>query len=454
MEKKIEDNPEIEIDFKKILLIIWQRKISIIVCFIVFVLGAAVLTQFMDKKYLSEAKILINKTNSTNLADINPFIISDLSSRASGVSSLLGVGSNLASEIEIIKSPLVIDRVIKENNLRYEKGPKQGEFISTETFLQGDISIKEIQKSKIIVIGYKSQDPETSYNIVKSIIKNYKEVYENINSRKASNDRKFIEESYLQAKKSLENKISKLKNFKGISSGGVSINYGVLSLYDKKLGRDIKNLVASNLKSKKAEIELEQDIEKLKMLKTKYEWISLVENLSKNVTNVVVLKRPELRKDFEYKEPLLEINLLLGAVLGVIFSLIIVLYKEITDSKLTLSEIDDKMPIVLNKKFNINELESQICLNNINSLSIISLTEEKKKVKFLKKLEDLTLSQNLQVNITSNSSIPELIKTIKTRNNLILLSQVNYTDKNTYKQIKSAFSKLNKEAISEFVYSS
>ncbi|MDD3012585.1 MAG: Wzz/FepE/Etk N-terminal domain-containing protein [Candidatus Gastranaerophilales bacterium] len=122
-----QNSDEIIIDFNKIWRIICYRKSLIITCFVLAIILSGLLTILMPKKYETEAKLLINKSSSTNLADINPFIISDaVDIGGGGMSSLLGGSSNLSNEIEILKSPLVLDPVIKINNLKYKKGKKTG----------------------------------------------------------------------------------------------------------------------------------------------------------------------------------------------------------------------------------------------------------------------------------------------------------------------------------------
>ena len=54
---------------------------------------------------------------------------------------MAGGSGTLINELELMQSPLVIDKVIRENNLVYKKkwgilsNPKEGEYISTAAFL-------------------------------------------------------------------------------------------------------------------------------------------------------------------------------------------------------------------------------------------------------------------------------------------------------------------------------
>ena len=131
---------ELNIDFKKIFFILFYRKNLIFKTFIIVLVFFIALTFILPKKYKTDADLYINKSNNTNLAELNPYIISSLTG-GEGISGMLNaMGGGLQNEIEIIKSPLVIDNVIKENNLRYKNGRKKGELISTLYFIVQPLS--------------------------------------------------------------------------------------------------------------------------------------------------------------------------------------------------------------------------------------------------------------------------------------------------------------------------
>ena len=65
------------INLNNIISKIIENKKTIIVLFLIFNFIAVALCVVLPKKYVSEAKILIKKTGSTNLSYINPFIISE-----------------------------------------------------------------------------------------------------------------------------------------------------------------------------------------------------------------------------------------------------------------------------------------------------------------------------------------------------------------------------------------
>ena len=134
---------ELTIDLKKIFKTLWSRKKEIFLTFVLITGFFIALTFILPKKYTVTSDLYINKTGTTNLSDLNPFVIADqgVGSGFAGVFS--GGNSGLNDELEIIQSPLVIDRVIKENDLKIKKGKKAGEYISTAAFLKKNISIEK-----------------------------------------------------------------------------------------------------------------------------------------------------------------------------------------------------------------------------------------------------------------------------------------------------------------------
>jgi uncharacterized protein involved in exopolysaccharide biosynthesis len=207
---------EFSIDLNKIWHIIIHRKILIALCYVVILSIVALLTLFvLPKMYNSEARILINRASTTNLSEINPFVISELSKGiALGGSYLASSASSLDDDIAVIKSPIVLDDVIKQNNIKYTTGLKTGKYIVSKDFPTENLEIKPAKDSiNVITISYKSTDPKYSYNIVNSVLKAYKKAFEIINSKKATDDRQFLETFYNNAMQEFNKKADKLKEY-------------------------------------------------------------------------------------------------------------------------------------------------------------------------------------------------------------------------------------------------
>ncbi|OGI27875.1 MAG: hypothetical protein A2287_09730 [Candidatus Melainabacteria bacterium RIFOXYA12_FULL_32_12] len=447
------ENEEITINFKKLWNIIWSRKIIIAVCFITFITIAVIKFNLTSKMYITEANLLINKASSTNLSDINPFVVSDTGGM-SGVGNFFGSSSNVDTEIEIMKSPLVMDKVIKDNNLKYLSGPKAGKYLEARVFLNPKkLKITNERGTNIIKISYKSSDPKFSYNIVNSIINSYKEIYEDINSKKASEDKQFIQNSYLEAQKSVDKKIAQLKQFKSLPANNVATGInGLLSLYDKRLSKDSVNLSKASLDNKKLEVGLEQEIEKLKMLKNKYEWISLVENMSKNATNIIILRHPEILEKKEFSEPNLKENILIALLISFSLSSLLILCFEKIDKKLPFSEISDKSYITSLKNLDLSILTVQIFAEEIKKIGVISLIEVNKESFFINFMKQNVYNNNLEITLVKESDpLDKYLNIINSSKWLVILVSPGYTNRKTYRRIKNILDKLGRNNIFEFV---
>ena len=69
---------ELTINFKKIFFTIWNRKFLIVGVFIAVLVFFISLTFISAKKYTVDADLYINRSNNSNMAEINPFVIEDL----------------------------------------------------------------------------------------------------------------------------------------------------------------------------------------------------------------------------------------------------------------------------------------------------------------------------------------------------------------------------------------
>ena len=109
---------ELTIDLKKIFKTLWSRKKEIFLTFVLITGFFIALTFILPKKYTVTSDLYISKTGTTNLSDLNPFVIADQGVGPGFAGVFSGGNSGLNDELEIIQSPLVIDRVIKENDKR------------------------------------------------------------------------------------------------------------------------------------------------------------------------------------------------------------------------------------------------------------------------------------------------------------------------------------------------
>ena len=438
---------ELMIDFKKIFCSLLSRKFLISKVFLIILLCFVILTFISPKKYKVDSDLYINKANNSNMMEINPYAIEELGGAGGGMAALMsGGGGALTNELELMQSPLVIDKVIRENNLVYKKkwgilpNKKEGEFISTAAFLKKNISFENKKGTNVITIEYKSKDPELAYNVVNSIINNYVELHKQLNSEKSKSDKKVIEAEYNKAKKALN---SKLNSSSGLPEQALASSSGIsaMSAFSKSAQQAMANLTGQVRAGEKSRVAVTEEAEKVAALSSKLEWAKMVDEMSDS-SKVLVLKEPQKLRDFEYSSPKLLINILLGIVFGFIASLFAVIFAENTDKKLTYSMLGDN--IIYNLEEDFSDLKLLLLANADKRMSIITFEDIPNNI--LSKFENIRNINFVKADISN-----EFVNNIAASDKVILIVSVGKTNSKFYKQIKSMLGEMNKNIISEAI---
>ncbi len=431
---------ELTIDLKKILLTIWNRKFLLAKVFISVLIFFIILTFILPKKYLVESDLYINKANNSNIAEINPYVLSEMS--GGGMATMLtGNNSQIANELELMQSPLVIDNVIRENNLVYKKifgifpNKKEGEFITTKAFLKKNISFENKKGTNVITITYKNKKPEVAYNVVASIITNYIALNKQINSEKSKSDKKIIQAEYDKIKSNLNKKI---QNSEAMPADGSGIGQvSIMSAFSSSASSAIGALKSQLKSSKKSQIEVSEEATKMAELSKKLEWATLVEQMS-DTSKVIVLKEPQKLRPFENSSPKLLINIILGLVFGFIASLVALIYAEMTDKKLSYSMLSDNA--LYDLKNNIDELKLLLFANQDKRLALVTFGDLPYEID-IKGFNNIT---SLDADISN-----EFINGINRSDEVILFVEIGKTDSKLYKQTKELLSNINKNILKE-----
>lgn len=437
---------ELTIDMKKIFWALWSRKFLISKVFLLILLCFVILTFISPKKYKVDSDLYINKANNSNMMEINPYAIEELGAGGGMAALMAGSSGTLINELELMQSPLVIDKVIKENNLKYKKlygiitTKKTGEFLSTAAFLKKNISFENKKGTNVITIEYKSKDPELAYNVVNSIINNYVELHKQLNSEKSKSDKKVIEAEYNKAKKALN---SKLNSSNGLPEQALASSSGIsaMSAFSKSAQQAMANLTGQVRAGEKSRVAVTEEAEKVAALSSKLEWAKMVDDMSDS-SKVLVLKEPQKLKDFEYSSPKLLINIFLGIVFGFIASLFAVIFAEHTDKKLTYSMLGDN--IIYNLGEDFSDLKVLLLANADKRISIGTFEDIPKNI--LSKFENIRNINFIKADISN-----EFVNSIKTSDKVILVESVGKTNSKFYKQIKSMLQEMNKNIISEAI---
>lgn len=436
---------ELTIDLKKIVLTIWNRRILLTKVFGIVLIFFILLTFILPKKYEVQSDLYINKANGTNIAEINPYVLSDLGSAGGGMAAMLAGGkSQLTNEIELMKSPLVIDKVIRENNFVYKKkfgiipNKREGEYISTAAFLgKGkNISFENKKGTNVITITYKNKKPEVAYNVVASIITNYIDLNKQLNSEKSKSDKKIIEAEYNKVKASLNEKVNSSSGVPDAAASGMG-QLSILSAFSNSASNAMGALKGQMAEGKKSQIAVSEEAEKMAELSKKLEWAKLVEEMSDS-SKVLVLKEPQKLRPFENSSPKLFRNILLGIVFGFIAALAALIYVENTDKKLTYSMLGDE--ILYDLQNNTDELKMLLLANQDKRISLVTFGNLPYEID-IKGFKNIQL---LEADISSN-----FINGVSATDAVILFAQVGQTNSKLYKQTKSLLNDIKKPVIKE-----
>ncbi len=442
-----ENNEELTIDLKKIFFALWHRKNLIIAIFLICILAFASLTFVLSKKYTVTADLYINKTTSSNLIEFNPFALDEVGAAGGGVAALMSGGNNaLANEMELIKSPLVIDKVIKENNLVYGKkfgiipNKREGEYLSAAAFIgKGkNPSFENKKGTNVLTIEYKSKDPELAYNVVNSIINNYIEFYKQLNSDKAKSDQKIIETEYNKAKQALTQKVNTMNGLpeQAMMSTG---NLTAMSAFSKPAQRALSTIKGQVISGERSRIDVTEESAKVAHLSSKLEWAKMVDKMSDS-SKVLVLKEPQKLRDFEYSSPKLLVNILLGIVFGFIASLLAVIFAENADKKLTYSMLGEN--IIYNLKNDFSDLKLILLANQDKKVAIVSFENIPDDIQ-------LQLKEYRNVSLINADISNEFVQNVKYADEIVIFASVGKTNSKFYKQIKTMIAEMNKKVVQE-----
>lgn len=439
-----EIDEEITLNFKKIFFALWSRKSLIFVVFIITFIVFVASTFVCAKKWKVSADLYVNKANSSNSLDINPYAIEE----SGGFASMLSGNAPLANEVELMKSALVIDKVIKENDLRYGKAygfiptKKTGELISADKFLKRKILFENKKGTHVVSISYTSKNREEAYNVVNSIITNYIALHKEINSEKSKFDKQIIEAEYAKAKEELNKKVKSASGLPAVAISGVG-NLSALSAFSTSAQKAVSTMQGQYIAGEKSRVEISEDAEKVANLSSKLEWAKLVEDMSDS-SKVLVIKEPRLLKDWEYASPKLFTNILLGIIFGILFSLCAVVYKEITDRKLSYSMLGDNIIYNLEKDF--SELKRLLLSENGKNISVVAFNGVDENI-----IEELRKFNNLKYIKAELSE--EFLQGIENTDGTILFATINQTDAILYKQIKETLTEHKKTILKEVLVS-
>ena len=436
---------ELTIDLKKIILAIWSRRILIVKVFAIVFIYFVLMTFISAKKYTVDADLYINKANGSNLMDINPYVIEELGGAGGGMAAMMTGGGGLANELELMQSPLVIDKVIQENDLKFGKvygiipTVKTGKLMTTDKFLKSKkLSVENKKGTNVVSISYKSKDRELAYNVVSSVITNYIELHKSIHSDKSKSDKKIIETEYNKAKADLE---KNMKTVTGIPANAMmqTGHLSAMSAFSSSARKAMTSMNSEFIAGEKSRVAVTEDAAKLAELAKKLEWAKLVDEMSDS-SKVLVIKEPRMLQAYEQTSPKLFTNILLGIVFGIIASLGAVIFKETTDKKLAYSMLGDN--IIYNAKDDLIDLKSILITSKKEKLSAVIFEGIDNEL-----ISELQKYQN--INFVKADITDDFANGISESKKVIIIAKIGKTDSKLYKKIKQMLNNMHTNILTE-----
>ncbi len=431
---------DLNINIEKLWKTIWSRRVLLIKIFCSVLAFFILLTFIMPKKYKVTADLYINKSNNSNLMEVNPYVLDE----ASGPAISMGVDKAINNEIELMKSELVLDKVIRDNNIIYKKkfgilpNKKEGEYLTAEAFYNKGkkLKIENTKNTNVITIQYKAGKPELAYGVVSSLITHYIELHKELNTEKSKSDTKLLEAEYKKIKENLDKNISKVSGLPAQSMTGIG-NLSAMSAFSRSASSAIGNIRNQYIAGEKSQITVSEDSQKLTHLATKLEWAKMVEQMSDS-SKVLVLKEPKQLRPFEKSSPKLLMNIILGCIFGGLTSLAALIFVEQKSEKLTYSMLTNKTLFDAIDK--AKKIENKCYGFNPQKVLVLSFVQL--PMAFINRFQVLP-----NVSIAFYNGTREYIDKISAADKIILISKIDITDAELYKDVRDIIKDQNKDII-------
>lgn len=197
-----QDYPE-DIDFQKYWLILkrhWLPATMVWVFTAIAALGVALLS---EKQYQAYGKLKFKKQSTTSA------LVTEAGEKIGTLEPLNLQDSPIDTEAEVLRSVPILMQTIEELDLTTE----EGEPISYETFREG-LGVKALQGTDVLLVSYKSPEPEEAEAVVNRIMETYIENNVLVNRAEAAAARAFINEQLPKTEKELQKAEAALRTFK------------------------------------------------------------------------------------------------------------------------------------------------------------------------------------------------------------------------------------------------
>lgn len=155
--------------------------------------------------YESEARLLIEAK------DLNSDMRPELA-----FSTVARLSDPIQTQIEILKSATILDKVIRDFNLRYKSGPKKGQYIS-HTELQKKLKVAANRNVDIVDLKFEDSDPRKAKNILQSIADEYIAKTIELKASDTASAIRFLKQERAKAEREVLDSSKRLKAFESDS---------------------------------------------------------------------------------------------------------------------------------------------------------------------------------------------------------------------------------------------
>jgi capsular exopolysaccharide synthesis family protein len=197
----VSETYEENIDFQKYWLVLKRRWLPATAIFVTVTCAFVLAALLKQPAYEAEAQLLIGTDKSSKLIGLED---------ERGEIEILGKDSNpIATEAEIIQSRPIIEKVIKQLNLKNDKG----KFLEYQE-IASNLDVKPIVGTDVLQVFYQDSDPELAALIINKVIKIYEEEDSSNNRAAAVSARQFIKAQLPKVELTVAKAEADLRRFK------------------------------------------------------------------------------------------------------------------------------------------------------------------------------------------------------------------------------------------------
>ncbi len=121
-------------------------------------------------------------------------------------------GNPIQTQIEILKSSTILEKVIHQFNLRYKKGPQKGQYLSY-TKLSQNLSVSADKNVDIVELKYKDPDPKKAKDIVQAITDSYIDKTIELKASNTASAIRFLKKERNKAEREMLDSSKRLREF-------------------------------------------------------------------------------------------------------------------------------------------------------------------------------------------------------------------------------------------------